>query len=132
MKISFVHSTEFGEIGETGDYDLPVESVLGHRFQLVDGVVVDKYNGVTDEEVKRLDEITAQEQQAAEQEREIERQWARVRTERDQYLTATDWVNQADVPEGTRAPYLIYRQALRDITDQEDPYNIVWPTVSEG
>ncbi|MGG4054103.1 phage tail assembly chaperone [Delftia tsuruhatensis] len=26
------------------------------------------------------------------------------------------------------APWLAYRQALRDITDQPDPLAIVWPT----
>lgn len=38
-----------------GEYSVEVDSVLGHRFSLVDGQVVDKYNGVSDDEVKQLD-----------------------------------------------------------------------------
>jgi hypothetical protein len=54
MKISF---SQYGGawIHEDGEYDLPVESTLPHRFELVDGKVVDKYNGVTDDEVKLKD-----------------------------------------------------------------------------
>ena len=126
MKISFHESDAFGEIAADGEYDLPVKSVLGHRFKLVDGKVVDRYNGVTDDEVKRLDEIEAQKQIKAEEQREVERQWARVRSERDRCLSDTDWVNQPDVPAKTKTPILAYRQKLRDITKQKDPFNIVW------
>ena len=44
-----------GQFLENGDYDLPIESDLPHRFKLEDGVVVDKYDGVSDDEVKRID-----------------------------------------------------------------------------
>ena len=44
-----------GQFLENGDYDLPIESDLPHRFELRDGVVVDKYDGVSDDEVKRID-----------------------------------------------------------------------------
>jgi hypothetical protein len=54
-KISFLHSDEWGVISPDGDYDLPVKSILGHRFKLVDGAVEDRYNGVTDKQVKTLD-----------------------------------------------------------------------------
>jgi len=42
-----------------GDHTLPVDSELGHRFQMIDGGVVDLYDGVTDDEVKTLDAETA-------------------------------------------------------------------------
>jgi hypothetical protein len=58
-KISFPHSNDWGVIGPDGDHALPVKSELGHRFQLVDGSVVDLYGGVTDDEVKSLDAETA-------------------------------------------------------------------------
>ena len=48
-----------GQFLENGDYDLPIESDLPHRFELKDGVVLDKYNGVSDEEVKRIDHEAA-------------------------------------------------------------------------
>jgi hypothetical protein len=32
-KISFPHGNDWGVIGPEGDHDLPVDSVLGHRFR---------------------------------------------------------------------------------------------------
>jgi hypothetical protein len=56
MKISFMLGEGFvGQFLENGEYDLPIESDLPHRFELRDGVVVDKYDGVSDDEVKRID-----------------------------------------------------------------------------
>lgn len=55
--------------------------------------------------------------------------WARVRAERDQRLQACDWTQQPDVPmtPERRAAWASYRQALRDITGQADPFAITWP-----
>jgi hypothetical protein len=33
-----------------------------------------------------------------------------------------------DVNISTKESWAIYRQALRDITNQADPFNITWPT----
>lgn len=56
--------------------------------------------------------------------------WSAVRAERDRRLAACDWVTlrAQETGEPVRAPWLSYRQALRDITDQADPLDIVWPT----
>jgi hypothetical protein len=59
MKISFMGEGFAGQFLENGDYDLPIESDLPHRFELKDGVVVDKYNGVSDDEVKVIDHAAA-------------------------------------------------------------------------
>ena len=60
MKISFVLGEGFvGQFLENGEYEIPIESDLPHRFELRDGVVVDKYNGVSDDEVKRIDHEAA-------------------------------------------------------------------------
>jgi hypothetical protein len=40
---------------DNGTHELPVESMLPHRFKLVEGVVVDKYEGVTDQKVREID-----------------------------------------------------------------------------
>lgn len=56
-----------------------------------------------------------------------ETQWIVVRAERDQLLSATDWTQLPDVPQATQELYRAYRQELRDITQQEDAFNIVWP-----
>jgi hypothetical protein len=47
---------------------------------------------------------------------------------RRRLLASSDWTQLPDVPLATKAIWAIYRQALRDITDQPDPFNIVWPT----
>ena len=55
-------------------------------------------------------------------------QWPIVRTERNQLLQASDWTQLPDVPLTTKEAWAAYRQALRDVTLQPDPFNIVWPT----
>lgn len=52
-----------------------------------------------------------------------------VREQRNALLAATDWTQLPDVPlsEERRQQWETYRQALRDVTDQADPFNIVWP-----
>lgn len=54
-------------------------------------------------------------------------QWNGIRYERDVRLHDTDWSQLPDVPEATRNSFVAYRQALRDITTQTDPFNIDWP-----
>jgi hypothetical protein len=60
---------------------------------------------------------------------DINRAWAKVRAERDARLAASDWVRlrAADLGEPVPPKWLQYRQALRDVTYQTDPLNIVWP-----
>lgn len=51
-----------------------------------------------------------------------------VRQERNAKLRNSDWSQLADVPESMRAAWAIYRQALRDVTDQpEFPRRVEWP-----
>ena len=52
------------------------------------------------------------------------------RAQRDKLLTDTDWTQVLDAPidEDTKAAYRAYRQALRDIPQQEGfPETIIWP-----
>lgn len=55
--------------------------------------------------------------------------WAQVRAERDALLAATDWLvlRAQETGQPVPAAWLAYRQALRDVTGQADPRNIVWP-----
>jgi hypothetical protein len=55
-------------------------------------------------------------------------QWQVIRTQRNQMLKDSDWTQVADSPVD-KAAWATYRQALRDITTQADPFNIVWPVV---
>lgn len=55
---------------------------------------------------------------------------AQARAKRDKLLLDTDWTQTLDAPidEDTKAAYREYRQALRDIPEQEGfPMDITWP-----
>jgi hypothetical protein len=56
-----------------------------------------------------------------------ETEWPLVRQKRNALLTKSDWTQLPDVPIDTKEAWATYRQALRDVTDQPDPFNIVWP-----
>lgn len=67
---------------------------------------------------------------------ELERKWQDVRSQRDHMLSLLDWRFLRHQSQ-TRLNITLtdnietldtYAQALRDITLQSDPYNIVWPT----
>lgn len=53
--------------------------------------------------------------------------WDMVRNKRNFLLIRSDWTQLPDAPVDAAA-WVTYRQALRDITTQTDPFNIVWPT----
>jgi hypothetical protein len=53
-------------------------------------------------------------------------QWDVVRAERNKLLADCDWTQLPDAPVDAAA-WATYRQALRDITSQANPFNIVWP-----
>ena len=52
-------------------------------------------------------------------------QWVNIREERNGKLGATDWRASSDLT--LSDAWKDYRQALRDITTQSNPYNINWP-----
>lgn len=52
--------------------------------------------------------------------------WNEARVKRDKLLAETDHWAYQDTSDMTQEQ-IDYRQALRDITNQEDPDNIVWP-----
>lgn len=60
-----------------------------------------------------------------------ETQWPVVRAQRNARLSASDWTQLPDVPLATKEAWAAYRQALRDVTLQPDPFAIIWP-VSPG
>lgn len=57
---------------------------------------------------------------------EKEAQWVIIRSERNRKLAECDWTQLPDAPVDA-AVWATYRQALRDITTQSDPYAIMWP-----
>jgi hypothetical protein len=52
--------------------------------------------------------------------------WVAVRNMRNNLLQATDWRASSDLT--LADAWKTYRQALRDIPTQSDPFNITWPT----
>jgi hypothetical protein len=64
----------------------------------------------------------------------IRQKWFQIRLERLDAISKTDWTQMSDSPltAEQKATWATYRQALRDITMQSDPFNITWPTDPNG
>lgn len=54
-------------------------------------------------------------------------QWIIIRDRRTALLVSSDWTQVADAPVDAAA-WAVYRQALRDITTQPNPFAIEWPS----
>lgn len=57
----------------------------------------------------------------------ISDKWDEVREQRNQLLQETDWTQLMDIPENIKDSWKTYRQQLRDVTLQSNPYYITWP-----
>lgn len=79
---------------------------------LIDGVWTQNYS-VTD--------LSADESAA-----KVGAQWPIIRAERNKLLVESDWTQLPDAPVDAAA-WATYRQALRDVTDQANPFAIIWP-----
>lgn len=65
---------------------------------------------------------------------DLEQLAAEVRAQRDKLLAETDWTQVLDAPISaeSREAFRVYRQALRDITEQEGfPEAVIWPEMPE-
>lgn len=64
----------------------------------------------------------------------IREKWMIIRADRTVLLAQSDFTQVADSPMTAekRAEWVTYRQALRDITTQADPFNITWPASPDG
>jgi len=69
----------------------------------------------------RVENTTADEQTEL-----INQKWIEIRELRNQILKDTDWRASSDLT--LSDAWKNYRQALRDVPTQSDPYNIAWPT----
>jgi len=59
----------------------------------------------------------------------IRNEWTAIRQQRNRLLSESDWTQLADSP-ADKNKWAVYRQELRDITTQEDPFFIVWPVMN--
>lgn len=117
---------DIADAGFIGPITIPeINSDTQNRYwnvSTVSYVVVDK----TQEEI---DSITAT---------RISDQWNKIRADRNRLLTEVDWrINrlQSQIRLGIAPVDDItvldqYAQSLRDVTLQEDPFNIVWPSMT--
>ena len=71
--------------------------------------------------------ITDADEETINKRREIK--WSEVRSNRDSLLSESDWTqfNDSPISGSTLTDWQTYRQSLRDITNQSDPYDITWP-----
>jgi hypothetical protein len=57
----------------------------------------------------------------------LENQWEEIRLIRNELLKESDWTQLGDVSQTIKDLWISYRQELRNITNQENPFNIEWP-----
>lgn len=60
-------------------------------------------------------------------EQRVNDKWVEVRDMRNELLSECDWTQLSDIPTETKNIWNNYRQELRDITNQTNPFNIIWP-----
>jgi hypothetical protein len=79
-------------------------------------------------EVVQYEQVREKTQQELEQ--ETNQMWENIRVQRNELLLESDWTQLSDSPlsEEKKIEWQTYRQELRDITSQQDPFNIIWPT----
>ena len=101
-----------------------VEQIDGQWFtKFVLGPV---FNDRTDDEGNV---ITAETQEAEYRARIDDNQAKSVRADRNKRLVEKDWTQLDDSPQGNKLAWAIYRQALRDLPQQQGfPWDVQWPT----
>ena len=135
---AFVAYTSLGQIIQTGS--CPQDQL---KFQVVPNCTVIEGSAcigldwVVDGEIRPLPtkpsihHVFDYEERAWIDPRTESSEWAAVRVERDRRIAETDWTQYQDTSLALKVYWAPYRQALRDITTQPDPFNIVWPEQPE-
>jgi len=119
-------NTSFGDrgpslewIAEQGYYVISVWKPYNHATEKLVSAAPHLFDGMcclVDVEPMTADELKSR----------VDTQWAVIRSQRNQMLKDTDWTQVEDSPVD-KAVWATYRQALRDITTQDDPFNVTWP-----
>ena len=100
--------------------------MLGHRFHLVDGEVVDRYDGVSDDEVREIDAARVVARQAEELQAARTALVRRVKTEAAQRIATLDWkverARERDVLNGTKTLQEVYaeREVIRRASNEAE------------
>ena len=111
VNASFLTENNVVDVITTLDYTSPTQKLTEVDAYVEDGKV---YN-------VRVESTTTDEQASLTTAR-----WAIVRMERDMLLQQTDWRASSDLT--LSDDWKTYRQALRDVPTQSNPFNITWPT----
>jgi hypothetical protein len=119
-------NTSFGDrgptldwIAEQGYYVITVWKPYNHATEKLVQAEPHLYDGMCC--TVNVEPLTAEELQSR-----VATQWTVIRSQRNQLLKDCDWTQLADAPVD-KAEWATYRQELRDITKQSDPFNITWP-----
>lgn len=126
--VSNFHLLSNDKLKEYGWY--PVR-VVSNPNKTQNSVVTGQQFVVEGDEVVQYEQIREKTQE--ELNLELENQWTNIREERNKLLYECDWTQLTDSPltPEQKIAWSLYRQSLRDITLQQDPFNIVWPTKPE-
>jgi hypothetical protein len=121
-------NTSFGDRGPTldwiadqGYYVITVWKPYNHATEKLVPATPHLYEGMcctVDVEPKTEQELKER----------IKNEWTAIRQQRNRLLSESDWTQLADSP-ADKDTWAVYRQELRDITTQEDPFSIVWPVM---
>lgn len=116
------------QLKQNGWYPYRLVEIQLNENEIINGSnIVIEENEVVEYQTKRT-------KTQQELENEVEGQWLRIRRKRNKYLTETDWTQVPDSPltNQKQTEWQVYRQSLRDIPSQVDPFNISWPTPPEN
>jgi len=118
--------TSFGDrgptldwIAEAGYYVISVWKPYDHATEKLVSAAPHLYDGMCC--LVNVELLTAEELKSR-----VDTQWAAIRSARNELLKDSDWTQLSDSPVDKTA-WATYRQELRDITTQPDPFNISWP-----
>jgi hypothetical protein len=147
---NFILYDEGGEIKATGaceDNEVDIQARLGLKVLEVpnyiscnEGYVLDnKYVPFTTEQkiskenrpyyLSKWDNTSMSWEDLRSTQEKLTRQWMEIKSQREIFLQQSDWrvAKATDTGIPLSQNWKDYRQALRDITLQSDPFNITWP-----
>lgn len=101
---------EVRQTPKTNDY---TKNIIEGTPILLDGVYYQNWEQ-TDASISEINE-------------RLENKWFEIREIRNELLSECDWTQLSDIPTETKSIWSEYRQSLRDITSQTNPFNITWP-----
>lgn len=121
--ISNFYLMDVNEIKMYGWYPYTFVEATPFENSVIDG----SYLVVEDDAV--VEYQTRRQKTQDELDNEIKAAWDDIRTRRTILLLDSDWTQLSDSPLSVelKEQWMIYRQELRDITNQSNPFDVVWP-----